>query len=117
MITLEGYITTFEITPAYTDDREGLRDMVEGQSGLAILGDKGYVGENLTKEMSHQGICLMALKRSNSKANWPKSVRQLIFQLRRRVETVFSQLIEQLHVERVLAKSFQGFCTRLLTKF
>lgn len=115
-ITLEGYITTFEITPASTDDREGLKDMVGGQSGLVILGDKGYVGENLTKEMSDQGICLMALKRSNSKANWPKPVRQLIFQLRRCVETVFSQLSEQLHAERVLAKSFQGLCTRLVNK-
>ena len=110
MITLEGYITTFEITPASTDDREGLRDMVDGQSGLVILGD------NLTKEMSDQEICLMALKRSNSKTNWPKPVRQLIFQLRRRVETVFSQLSEQLHAERVLAKSFQGLCTRLANK-
>lgn len=116
MITLEGYITTFEITPASTDDREGLKDMVGGQSGLVILGDKGYVGQNLIKEMSDQGICLMALKRSNSKADWPKPVRQLIFQLRRRVETVFSQLSEQLHAERVLAKSFQGLCTRLVNK-
>ena len=58
----------------------------------------------------------MSLKRSNSKDNWPKSVRQLIFQLRRRVETVFSQLSEQLHAERVLAKSFEGLCTRLVNK-
>ena len=64
--------------------------MAEGQSGLVILGDKGYVEENLTREMSDQGICLMALKRSNSKSNRPKPVRQLIFQLRRRIETVFS---------------------------
>ena len=116
MITLEGYITTFEITPASTDDREGLRDIIEGQSDLVILGDKGYVGEALTRELSDQGICLMALKRSNSKADWPKSMRQLIFKLRRRVETVFSQLNEQLNAERVLAKSFQGLCTILANK-
>ena len=116
MITLEGYITTFEITPASTDDREGLKDIIEGQSGLVILGDKGYVGEALTRELSDQGICLMALKRSNSKADWPKSMRQLIFKLRRRVETVFSQLNEQLNAERVLAKSFRGLCTRLANK-
>ena len=108
MITMEGYITTFEITPPSTDDREGLRDMAEGQSGLVILGDKGYVGEKPTKEMSDQGICLMEFKRSNSKANWPKPIRQLIFQLRMRAETVFSQLSEQLHSERVLAKGSQG---------
>ena len=116
MITLEGFITSFEITPASTDDREGLRDMVENQSGLVILGDKGYTGEKLLQEMQEQGICLMSLKRSNSKTNWPKSVRQLIFKLRRRVETVFSQLSEQLNAERVLARSFQGLCTRLVNK-
>lgn len=48
LITLEGYITAFEITPASIDDREGLRDIVANQSGLVILGDKGYVGETLT---------------------------------------------------------------------
>ena len=116
MITLEGFITSFEVTPASTDDREGLRDMVENQSGLVILGDKGYTGEKLSREMQEQGICLMSLKRSNSKTNWPKSVRQLIFKLRRRVETVFSQLSEQLNAERVLARSFQGLCTRLVNK-
>ena len=116
MITLEGFITAFEITPASTDDREGLRDMTDGLSGITILGDKGYVGENFHDEMKEQGICLMSLKRSNSKNDWPKSVRQLIFRLRRRVETVFSQLSEQLNAERVLAKSFQGLCTRLVNK-
>lgn len=116
MITLEGFITVFDITPASTDDREGLRDITDGLSNITILGDKGYIGEHLNDEMKEQGICLMSLKRSNSKNNWTKSVRQLIFRLRRRVETVFSQLSEQLNAERVLAKSFQGLCTRLVNK-
>ncbi len=108
MTTLEGYIATFEITPASTDDREGLRDMVESQSGLVILGDKGYIGENLTKEMSDQGICLMALKRSNSKADWPKPVRQLIFQLRRRVETVFFPVERTVTCRKSAGKKLSG---------
>ena len=29
LITLEGYIASFEITPASTDDREGLRDLAD----------------------------------------------------------------------------------------
>ena len=41
---------------------------------------------------------------------------QLIFKQRRRVETVFSQLTGQLNAERVLTKSFQGLCTRLVNK-
>ncbi len=116
MATLEGDITAFEITPASTDDREGLRDLVEGKSGLVVLGDKGYAGETLLEEMSGQGVCLMALKRSNSRTDWPRPVRQQIFRLRRRIETVFSQLAGQLNAERMLAKSFQGLCTRLTNK-
>lgn len=58
----------------------------------------------------------MVLKRPSSKADFPRSVRQLIFKLRRHVETVFLQLSEQLNAESVLAKSFQGLCTRLVNK-
>ncbi len=116
LTTLEGYVCAFEITPASTDDREGLRDLVHGRSGLVVLGDKGYVGETLAQDMERQGVRLLALKRSNSRSNWTKPARQLIFKLRRRIETVFSQLSEQLNAERVFAKSFQGLCTRLTNK-
>lgn len=116
LVTLEGYITAFEVTSASVDDREGLRDLVEGLSGVTVLGDKGYVGKGLMQDMSSQGVCLMALKRTNSKTDWPRSVRQLIFGQRRRVETVFSQLSGQLNAERVLAKRFRGLCARLSNK-
>ncbi len=116
LITSDGYITAFEVTPASIDDREGLRDLAENGLGLTILGDKGYTGERLSLDMREKGICLMSLKPSNHKGNWPKAIRQLIFRFRRRVETVFSQLSEQLNAERVLAKSFRGLCTRLVDK-
>lgn len=116
LITIEGYITAFEITPASADDREGLRDFAENHLCLTVLGDKGYTGEQLWEDMQEKGICLMSLKPSNHKNNWPKEVRQVIFRFRRRVETVFSQLSEQLNAEKVLAKSFRGLCTRLQNK-
>lgn len=105
---MEGYITAFKITPASVDDREELRDSAENQLGLVIPGDKGYTGERLYQDMNEKGICLMSLKPSNYKHNWPKTIRQLIFRFRRSVETVFSQLRKQLNAERVLAKNFRG---------
>ena len=45
LITLEGYIVSFEIIPASTDDREGLRDLADHWSNVTILADKGYVGK------------------------------------------------------------------------
>ncbi len=92
LITLEGYITAFEITPASVDDREGLRDLAENRMGLVVFGDKGYTGETLFEDMREKGICLMSLKPSNYKTNWPIKLRQLIFRLRRRVETLKSLL-------------------------
>lgn len=116
LITLEGYISAFEITPASVDDREGLRDFAENHLVLIILGDKGYTGEALSADMQNKGICLISLKPSNYKKNWTTEIRRLIFRFRRKVETVFSQLSGQLNAERVLAKSFRGLCTRLQNK-
>ncbi len=45
LITSEGYIASFEITPASTDDREGLRDLAAHWSNITILADKGYIGK------------------------------------------------------------------------
>lgn len=42
LITLDGFITAFDITPASTDDREGLRDLMGEQYDLSVIGDKGY---------------------------------------------------------------------------
>ena len=90
--------------------------MVIGQKNHTIIGEKGYVGEKLVQDMKEQGICLMSLKRSNSKNDWSTEIRQLLFRLRRKVETVFSQLIEQLNAERTFAKSFRGLSTKLINK-
>ena len=101
------------------DDVLGLEGCTSLDGGIQTTGN--YMGkarnkEELFEDMQKAHICLMALKRSNSKEQYPKNVRRLIFRLRRRVETVFSQLSEQLHAERVLAKSMRGLKTRLVNK-
>ena len=116
LITLQGFITQFEVTPASTDDREGLRDLSEVCSHSVLLADKGYISQDLTKELGQQNICLLALKRSNSKNNWLKPIRKVIVRQRRKIETIFSQLCEQLNIERVTAKSYHGLVTRLVNK-
>ena len=82
-----------------------------------IIADKGYVSKELERRLKEQGKILLALKRKNTKDNYPKELRQIIFKIRRRIETTFSQLTCQLNTERVLAKSFYGLKTRLMGKF
>lgn len=116
LTTIDGFLTNYVIGKASEDDREGLYLLTENISGITVLGDKGYTGEFLRERMAEQGILLLAMKPSHYKEQWPETFRQLIFKLRRKIETVFSQLSEQMHAERVLAKSFWGLCTRMSGK-
>lgn len=59
---------------------------------------------------------MLFLKRGNGKDNYPKDIRQLIFKVRRRVETSFSQLTEQLNLNKVKSESKLGFITRTSIK-
>lgn len=52
----------------------------------------------------------------NEEDKYPKFLRQLIFKLRRQIETTASQLTEQLSIEKVLAKSLWGLQARIKTK-
>ena len=116
--TSSGAVKAFEITPANVDDRKGLEDLSSTLSeGSIILADKGYVSQSLTEDLKAQGKMLLALKRKNAQKPYPEDLRKLIFKMRRRIETTFSQLTDQFNVERVLAKTFAGLSIRLLTKF
>lgn len=74
IITLKGFITTFDITPTFIDDRDSLRDMVANCRHLVILDDKGYFVETLVQKMKEQSVCLMSLKRCNGKIDWSEPV-------------------------------------------
>lgn len=118
LTTSLGATKAFEITPADVDDRKGLEDISEViPRGSTIIADKGYISEKLKEELKEQGKNLLALKRKNALEKYPKGMQQMLFKMRRRIETDFSQLTEQFNIERVLAKSFSGLCSRLLAKF
>ncbi|WP_102401093.1 IS982 family transposase [Haloimpatiens massiliensis] len=117
LISIDGYITDFTVTSANIDDREGLWELTNKTFSLTIIGDKGYIGNNLSLELKKErDINLISMKRSNSKIQLHKSVRRLIFKKRMLTETVNSQLSEQLNISKVLAKSRWGLITRIQTK-
>ena len=116
--TAEGAVKLFEITSANIDDRAGLEDFSSVlPTNCTIIADKGYQSHKLEKNLADVGISLLALRRNNSLQNYSANFRQMIFKMRRRIETDFSQLSSQFNIERVLAKKFQGLCVRILTKF
>ncbi|MCC9295961.1 IS982 family transposase [Clostridium sp. WLY-B-L2] len=117
LITFDGYITDFTLTSANIDDREALWDLTNNINCITVLGDKGYIGDDICSDLSKErNINLISMKRNNSKSQLPKQLRQQIFKRRRLIETVNSQLSEQLNIARVLAKSRLGLLARLETK-
>ena len=106
LTTVDGFLTDYVITPANIDDRNAVWDLCDKYRSISIIGDKGYINKRLTPE----------LKRENSRDNYPKEVRQLLFKVRRRIETSFSQLTEQLNLNKVKSKSMLGFITRTSIK-
>lgn len=118
LVTLDGYVTDYVITSASVDDRQALWELVSKYKGhLKIIGDKGYISPELAEELKREkNILLIYMKRNKAKDPYPKGFRQLIFKVRRRIETTFSQLTQQLNIEIVKAKSLWGLQTRLETK-
>lgn len=51
----------------------------------------------------------------NNNANF-KPFHKMLSKARKRIETVFSQLCDQLIIQRNYAKSFDGFSSRVLSK-
>jgi IS5 family transposase len=117
--TVEGYITDFIVTPASTDDRDALMDLAWGKGHhYFLIGDKGYIKKELADFLyEHRNISLIAIQRKNAKEKYPPMVGRVIVKMRRRIETTFSQLSGQFNAERVLAKTFHGLLTRLISKF
>ena len=117
LTTVDGFLTDYVITPANIDDRNAVWDLCDKYRSISIIGDKGYINKRLTPELKNERyIDLLFLKRANSRDNYPKEVRQLLFKVRRRIETSFSQLTEQLNLNKVKSKSMLGFITRTSIK-
>jgi len=103
------------VLPANVDDRAGVWDLIDSYRRITLIGDKGYIGTEFAVELKEEKeIEILPVKRSNSKLQFPKAIRQLIFKLRRRIETSASQLTQQLNIEKVLAKSYWGFFKKIL---
>lgn len=117
LTTVDGFVTDYVIAPANIDDRNAVWDLCDKYSSISIIGDKGYINKGLRPELKNErNINLLFLKRGNSKENYPKEIRQLIFKVRRRIETTFSQLTEQLNLNKVKSKSKLGFIARTSIK-
>lgn len=92
-----------------------LKDVEELFGNCIITGDKGYIGrEHQINLFQTARIQLKVPLRANQKEQKPGM--WILKKVRKRIETVFSQLCDQFMIQRNYAKSFAGFKSRVLAK-
>ena len=113
--TATGVFQVFDITQASTHDIHYL-DQVKSQFAHCVLiGDKGYMNRSKQQDLFEtRSIDLETPKRRNQHDYRPFP--PLLRRVRKRIETLYSQLCDQFMIRRNYAKSFQGLATRIVSK-
>lgn len=110
-----GVVQSLDLTKASVHDIHYLKDVKNMFSNCTITGDKGYINKTQQIDLFETAaIQLEVPMRSNQKNN--ESVLPIFRKIRKRIETVFSQLCDQFLIQRNYAKSFTGFKCRILAK-
>lgn len=110
-----GVLQSLNLTKASIHDVNYLNDVRSVFKNCIITGDRGYISKEWKERLwTESGICIEAPGRSNQKDRKP--VLYALKKIRKRIETVFSQLCDQFMIQRNYAKSFHGYRTRILAK-
>lgn len=117
LTTLDQMIDTWLLAPASYEDRKPLIGLLENRQGLGLIGDKGYVCQELEERLWQlDEHLLLALKRKNQKEQWPPGIQKILGQLRHNVETAFSVLTTVFNFEKPGSRSMSGYIARVTTK-
>lgn len=115
--TVDQMIDTWLLAPGSYEDRKPLVALLEGRQGLGVIGDKGYVSQDLEDRLWEVGEhLLLALKRQNQKAQWPADIQKVLGMLRHNIETTFSVLTTVFNFEKPGSRSMSGFIARTTAK-
>lgn len=115
--TLDQMIDSWLLAPGSYDDRKPMAALLENRHGLAVIGDKGYVSEDLAHRLwEDDQHLLLALKKDNQTEQWPDGIQRILGYLRHRVETAFSVLESVFDFESPKSRSLAGLISRTTTK-
>jgi hypothetical protein len=117
LVTLEGLILEYALAPASVPDLPIAEELLAGQFGLTVLGDKHYIDQSVAARLwAERAVQLLTLPRKNQRVQLPKAFHRPFKAARFIIETVNSQLSEQFNIQRNHARSFWGLTSRLHAK-
>ena len=118
LVTTAGIPAIYDLVPANLDERVAAEAVVFDLQGCDILGDKGFIGQDWQARIEQlTANRIYTPKRTNqSQQNTPEFDRWLNG-VRERIEGVFHEIQNTgRHLERLLAKTIVGLCTRVCQK-
>lgn len=113
--SLDGVFDNFELTPASVHDINYLKDIRHQMSGCVLLGDKGYLSQEIQLNLFETVNIKLETPMRNNQTGF-KKYPYIFSKSRKRIETLFSQLCDQFMIRRNYAKTFEGFKTKILSK-
>lgn len=114
VISMKGVFSNMDLSKASVHDLKYLSDVKSsGLNNCVLLGDQGYISAAWQLDLfSSARIELQTPPKSNQQKSYP----YIFKRQRKRIETLFSQLCDQMMIKRNYAKTFAGLCTRTISK-
>ena len=117
LISQCGLILDFALVAANEADGTLAEQLLIDKAGLTVLGDKGYINGPLHQLLAaRNALTVLTPRRRNQRDQLPAALTRAVNHARQIIETVNSQLVNQLALQRNRAKSVCGLATRLHAK-
>ncbi len=101
----------YTIVPANQKEYEPLVDLLTGSPAEAVIADKGFWGRDYTRRLAATGTTLLTPDKTRTATN--KEREHALASTRLVIESVFSNLKEQMQLERHLARTPAGLAVRI----
>ena len=116
--TLGGIPMAYELVPANLDERLAAEAVIDYLASCDIFADKGFLGhEWQTSIFDQTNNLIWTPKRKNQYVQNSKALDHWLSSVRERIEGVFHEVQNTgRNLERLLAKTVLGLCTRIIAK-
>ena len=116
--TLQGIPIVYDLVPANTDERLAAETVVDHFSFCDFFGDKGFLGcKWQTQILDQTNNLVWTPRRANQHYQNSQALDRWLNSVRERIEGVFHEVQNTgRNLERLLAKTVEGLCTRVISK-
>ncbi len=115
-IARSGMITAYPLLPARPHDINAVHDLVEGFEGI-VPADKGFI--DMVRQAlleARQGVLVVTPPRKGMRARYHPQFLKACKRIRKRIETVGSQLTERFAIARIRVRDLWHYQHRLIRK-